>query len=363
MRRLPTIFLIFCSAVYSQVSVADTAEICADCSTEAKAQQFAKTMTNSLQCTPVFGQDVSCSSQSKVVVFVDKNSGQAYKYNVYHQPTAPWAAQAERIDMHPDQVESFRILTAFYRDVNESIIASSMSVEALLGSNWQSIPKLQNRSGTTAQSSETQATGNCPTDSALAALLDPNKLEDIQTSATVQIGTNLLSQNNQINLNPVKINDSYSLTFKGFTSNISATGTNRTPSFAATFGNTERVTSISDYLVYNVSIVGYDFQDMPIVSYTLSDASRVAGYSLGALKGQNGPLLIDNACIENRLDQAVAQGVITSVSTPIAGSGGGGGSSGTDTETGGIPTGGGGGCKIVDFFQGGQRLYTFRMCS
>lgn len=358
MRRLPTIFLIFCSAVYSQVSVADTAEICADCSTEAKAQQFAKTMANPLECTPIFGQDVSCSSQSKVVVFVDKNSGQAYKYNVYHQQTAPWAVQAERIDMHPVQVESFRILTAFYRDVNESIIASSMSVEALLGSNWQSIPKLQNRSGTTAQS-----TGNCPTDSALAALLDPNKLSEIRSEANLQIGTNLLSKNNHINLNPVKINDSYSLTFYGFSSNISATGENRTPSFVVDFEKTERQTSISDFLVYTVNILGYNKQNMPVVNFTLSDASRVAGYSLGALKGQNGPLLIDNACIENRLDQAVAQGVITSVSTPIAGSGGGGGSSGTDTETGGIPTGGGGGCKIVDFFQGGQRLYTFRMCS
>ena len=357
MRRLFTVGLVFCTAVYSHLSHAATAEICSDCSTEAKAQQFAKSMANPLQCSPVFGQDMSCTSQTKTVLFVDKASGQVYQYQVYHQPAAPWSTQVKRINLHPDQEEGFRILTQFYRDVNSSIVASSKTVAALLGTHRQNNQTVQNQATVSPQTTDT-----CPADTALAALLDPNQLEDIQTNATVQIGTNLLNKNNQINLNPVKINDSYSLTFKGFSSNISATGGNRTPSFAVTFTSTERITSISDYLVYGVSIVGYDLQNMPIINYTLSDASRIAGYSLGALKGQNGPLLIDNSCIQDRLDQAVAQGVVTSVSTPIAGSSGGGGGSSGGTGIGGIPTGGGGGCQIVDFFQGGQRLYTFRIC-
>lgn len=350
----------------ANMSHAETAEICSDCATETKAQQFATSMANPLQCSPVLGEDVSCSSQPKTVLFVDKTSGQAFKYQVSHQATPPWNVQAQRLSMPPDQEESFRILTRFYRDMNEAISDASMNVEQLLSGNRKAaVVSAASSKHNGVVSLQTSST--CPSDTALAALLDPNKLRDIQTQATIQIGTNLLSQNNEINLNPRKINNTYSLTFKGFSSSLSATGTNRSPPFAATFSNSERITSLSDYLVWDVSIVGYDFQNMPIVNYTLNDASRVAGYSLGALKGQSGPLLIDNACIEERLDQAVAQGVVTSSSTPVGGSGGGSGApkvTGNDSSTGGIPTGGGGGgCQIVDFFQGGQRLYTFRICN
>ena len=68
----------------------------------------------------------------------------------------------------------------------------------------------------------------CPTDTALATLLDPNKLSDARTEALVKIG------------NP------------------------RTESYILNFSESERTSSIFDRLVFSVDVVGFNTNDRVI---------------------------------------------------------------------------------------------------
>ncbi len=331
---------------------AETAVICESCGTESAAQSFAKSKANPLECSPIFDFEVSCQSQSKIVTFVDANSGQAYKYNVFHERHAPWNVQAERIALSSAQEQSFDVLMKFIRDWNSSVRNASTSAAQLLNSS--SISPLSDVDFL-------QSSGGCPSDTALSALTNPNTLDEIKTTASLEIGLNLTSKNNDLNLNPVKINKNYSLTFMGIGSTITTEGTTRNPSFVVSFDESERASSRKDFLAYSVNILGYDTQNLPILEFSLSDSSQVAGYTLGGLKGNNGPLQIDNDCIEDRFETAVNQGVLTPQTTSTGGTGGGSNPDpiGSPGGTWSFPSGG---CRIVEFFQGGSKLYTFRYC-
>jgi hypothetical protein len=340
--------IVFFSLFVCNFVNAETAIICGNCSTESAALSFAKSKTNPLECSPVFGADITCKSRSKIVTFVDANSGQAYKYNVFHESTPPWNVQAEKVALTADRKESFRRLMAFINDTNNSISEASSDIDQLIG-----ILALKSPRGDVSLNS----TETCPANTALNTLTNPNTLDFIQERASIEIGTRMISKNNDINLNPVKINNSWSLSFKGLSSTIFADSASRNPSFIVTFNESERVGSRKDFFAYSVNILGFDEQNIPIINFTLSDASRVAGYTLGALKGNNGPLEITNECVQEKFEEAVNAGVLTSRSTPVGGSGGG------ISES--PPDGGGSyqpSCQIVDFYQSGRRLYTFRLC-
>jgi hypothetical protein len=327
---------------------AETAVICENCSTESAALSFAKSKTNPLECAPVFGADITCQSRSKIVTFVDANSGQAYKYNVFHENTPPWNVQAEKVALTADREESFRRLMTFIKDTNNSVSEASSDFDQLIGFSALKSPQ----GNVPSNSAET-----CPVKTALSTLTNPNTLDFIQERASIEIGMRMISKNNDINLNPVKINNSWTLSFKGLSSTILADSASRNPSFIVTFNESERVSSRKDFFAYSVNILGFDEQNIPIINFTLSDASRVAGYTLGALKGNNGPLDITNECVQEKFEEAVNAGVLTSRSTPVGGSGGGMPGSPPDGGSYYQPS-----CEIVDFYQSGKRIYTFRIC-
>ncbi|RUO31559.1 hypothetical protein CWE12_00740 [Aliidiomarina sedimenti] len=336
---------------FSSITFAETAVICESCSTESAAEAFAKSNANTLQCSSEFGPDITCQSINKVITFVDSNSGQAYKYNVFHERDFPWSVQAERIPLSSDREESFRILMKFVRDSNSAITEASADSHEILGS--------FNISSSSANRSS-NSDGACPTDTALSALTNPNTLDSIQNRAAIEIGTKLISRNNDLNLNPVKIDRSYSLSFLGLTSSILADSASRDPSFIVTFDESERPGSRKDFFAYQVSILGFDEQNLPIMNFNLLGASQVAGYRLENLSGSSGSLAIENECVKERLEEAVNNGVLTPA-VNLGGSAGG--------EPAPAPPGPGwtfptsGGCQIVDFYQGGTLLYTFRVCS
>lgn len=347
-KTLACLSLLSSSAVF-----AETAEICESCGTESEAKSFAKTKANPLECSPVFDPNMTCKSRNKIVTFVDANSGQAYKYNVYHEADYPWNVQADKMTMSPNREESYRILMKFVRDSSRAINQSSTGANQLIGPmNFNSI----------AGHSSLSSSGSCPSGTALNALTNPNTLDYIKTKASIEIGTRLISDNNDLNLNPVKINNSYSLSFMGLNSTIEADGSTRNPSFVVTFDQSEREGSRKDFLAYSINILGYDEQNLPIVNFKLSNASQVAGYTLGGLKGNNGPLELTNSCVKQKFEEAVNAGVLNPTTSNIGGTGGGGGMP-YDPPSGGwsFPTSGG--CKMVEFSQSGRTLYTFRICS
>jgi len=337
--------LFLCTFVY-----AETAIICDNCSTESTALSFAKSKANQIECSSAFSSKKTCQSQSKIVTFVDFSSGKAYKYNVFHESTYPWNVKAEKMILTTDRKESFKKLIFFIKDINNSISEASSELGRVVGSSY--LNSLQK--STYSKSAET-----CPVNTALSALTNPNTLDFIQDRASIEIGTRMISKNNDINLNPVKINNSWTLNFKGFNSTIIADGAKRNPSFVVSFNDSERTSSRQDFFAYSVNILGYDEQSIPIINFTLSDSSRVSGYALGALKGNNGPLEITNKCVQEKFEEAVNAGVLTSRATPISGSGGG------IPESPSIGSGSGSyqpSCQIIDFHQNGIRLYTFRLC-
>lgn len=146
---------------------------------------------------------------------------------------------------------------------------------------------------------------------------------------------------------------------------MTSEGATRASSYAVTFSQSERTTSLSDVLVFDTNIPAYKSDGMPAGSLTINEgASRVAGFSLAELRGANGPLLIENECLEERFEAAAAMGIISMNTTDI-----GGGGTGTGTPPGddnGLPSHPGGiagfSCQLIEFFQNGRLMYTFRVC-
>lgn len=134
----------------------------------------------------------------------------------------------------------------------------------------------------------------------------------------------------------------------------------RNPSFVVTFDGSGAATSLQDYLLFTVDVLGYDANNIPITDFNLSDSSRVAGFTLSRLRGENGPVPLDNECVETRLVEAVNMGLLTVKTSSVGGNGGAGGGEDNGVS---FPVSGDIGCQIVDFFQSGEHIYIFKICS
>lgn len=351
---------VFLSLLLPTIASAQTAQMCTTCSTESSARSFAKTQANPLECSPTFDMNVQCSSRSKEVLLVDVATGNSYRFNVFHEQQAPWNLRAERLGLSANAKEAYRILMQFHKDLNASIIEASDAYQAAGSLSVNSFSKSDFYNKTSSANS-----GNCPTNTALSTLLDPNKLSDLRTIATTEIGTGLLAKNNDLNLKPTKTNRSYGLAYRGAQYSTTSEGAARTSSYTETFSQSEHTTSLSDALVFDAEIVAYKSDGMPAVTLTINEeASRVAGFVLAELKGGNGSLLIENECLEERFEEAAAMGIISMKTTDI-----GGGGTGTGTPPGddnGLPSHPGGiagsSCQLIEFFQNGHLMYTFRVC-
>ena len=341
---------------------ADSALLCIDCSGPNKARAFATSKANRLICDQDFGPQKTCSSRNKIVTLVDRDSGKAYRYNVYHEPDAPWNVHADRIALNDNMEEGFAVLTKFYRDLGSAITSSSSNISHLNGS----INNVNNTSSTYVQAKTT----NCPTQTALSTITDASAMQNVEDVARLEIAANLSSKNNDTNLHPLKKNNTYSLNFMGIGLSIIDKASSRNPSFVVTFDGSGAATSLQDYLLFTVDVLGYDANNIPITDFNLSDSSRVAGFTLSRLRGENGPVPIDNECVETKLEEAVNMGLLTVKTSSVGGSGGAGGGEGSGGKGSGgkgsgasFPVSGGMGCQIVDFFQSGEHIYTFKICS
>ena len=354
MRKLLTFLSL--STVSIPVS-ADSALLCTDCSDPNKAKTFATSRANRLMCEQTeapqtLRTDKFCSSKSKIVTFVDRDSGKAYRYNVYHEPDAPWSVNANKIALSNNMEEGFSILTKFYRDLGSAIKSASSNISNLN----DSTTNLNDASSTYAQAKTT----NCPTQTALTTVMDPYAMQNVEDLARLEIAAELSRENNRIALNPIKKDKIYSLNFKGLNLNIYDNTRSKNRSFVVAFGHSEKTSSFQDFLLFTVDILGYDANNIPITNFNLSDSSRVAGFTLSRLRGENGPVPIDNECVETRLEEAVNMGLLTVKTSSVRESGG---ASGGEESGVSFPVPGGSGCQILDFVQGGEHIYTFKICS
>ncbi|GFD89493.1 hypothetical protein KUL152_17190 [Tenacibaculum sp. KUL152] len=353
-KLLPTLALAMSLSSFG--AFAGNAELCENCSSQDAAKSFAKTFANAPQCSDYFDNGYQCSSKNKIVTVVDSGSAKPYRFNVYHEQDYPWNVRADSLSIPSDERFLLTDLARFFKALSEAI--SDASQGAAMSNNQLGVVVMNN--------SVTAASSSCPTGTALETLLDPNKLDAIRTVASMEIGTNLLSKVNQYNVAKHKsyhsFNGSVSGSYKGISATINSNQNTRIPAWVKNFGTSERQTSRSDFLAYRVEVIAYDNQGLPVIELTMSDSSQLAGYTLGALKGNSGPLKIENECVKQKFEYSVAQGIFTKQVTAI----GDGGIFGPPSDGSGDGSTGGGAlfpsCSITDFYQGGRRLYTFRTC-
>ena len=331
-------------------SAAETAIFCDSCVNSSVASSVAKSYSPSLQCsssdggTPVFDEGLSCSSAIKKVTLINPSNGATYAFNVHHQSIPPWDVVAEVTSISTDANYAFSELAKFHRAWLSSIES------AMIANNVNN-----NYTSKNTQPLSVSSTSTCPVGTALDTISDPSKLADLEMAMRLEIGMNYMSQNNNLNLNPRLNSEGYGVSYKGMQYSAKFGPLDKKPVYVRTFDVSENPSSMEDSLAFYVNIIGYNSDNMPLVNFELSDASLVAGYSLKALKGTNGPLLLDNPCIQGKLDSLVNNGALTKTTTPIGGS----------TPE---PSPGGGGigyqpsCQIVEFHQSGMHLYTFRLC-
>lgn len=333
-----------------KVLLAKDALICLDCAAVADANAIAKTLANELQCSAQFDPNYNCSSQNKIVTLVDRDTGNTFKFNVYHDQNFPWTVNASELSISSNDRNAFRELAKFWKALGESIANANASGNVSTNNNT-----------TSSQSTDTNSSNDsCPTDTALQALVDPNQLEHIQSVAMAKIGTGLVERYNESNLQPQQNQETASLNAYGFTYSVSSQANTRLPFYVEGFPNSERPSSVSDYLLFQVTTLAYNANGLPIIAFELSDASRIAGYSLAGLRGKNGPLEIDNQCVKDRLQEAVDNGILTQTSTEISStplSSNEGGALNPDGSVGFSQV-----CDLIEFYQGGLKRYTFRTC-
>ena len=194
----------------------------------------------------------------------------------------------------------------------------------------------------------------CPENTALATLLDANKMARLHTSARVDLMAGLSSYQagrlSELTAKNAKGDEGvYSLTLKGLTSSLKSpdSPTETYPYYSVTFNEMEQPNIVSDNLVFKVGFRGLDANNVPLISLTLDEAASTVGggYTVEALGGAHGTLTIENDCLLARLGQLSSIGSVTQ--TPIGGGESPGG--GTGGGSGGSIGGDGGGSEFCTF--------------
>ena len=207
-------------------------------------------------------------------------------------------------------------------------------------------------------------TETCPTNTALATLVDSSKMSDLVSAARLEITAGIKDyQTGRLSEiaahGPVKNENTWALNFYGVNSTLKEPSTGATyPYYIATFNEMEREAPVSDNLTFKVEFRGLNENNQAVVSLDLDPGSSYVGggYSISQLGGQFGALRITTPCVLAKLDQLKALGGVSS--TPVGGGetnpGG-----GTTPPSGGGDTGGGGQYCTYTFYQSGYPNMTW----
>ncbi|WDE06120.1 hypothetical protein SG34_004095 [Thalassomonas viridans] len=199
---------------------------------------------------------------------------------------------------------------------------------------------------------------SCPTNTALATVIDSSKMSDLLIKARLEITLGIKDyQTGRLNEiaahGPEKNDNTWALNFHGVNSTIKEPSAGVTyPYYIATFDEMERSSPLSDNLTFKVEFRGINPHNQAVVSLDLDPGSSTVGggYTLSQLAGQYGALRITDPCVLAKLDQLKTLGGVSS--TPIGGGGGNPGG-GTNPPNGGGDTGGNGQYCTYTFRQSG----------
>ncbi len=114
-------------------------------------------------------------------------------------------------------------------------------------------------------------------------------------------------------MNPSAANETISISTGLANYSVTTAKNGRKATFLVSFENSEivgpRVTD--DFLLFDVTILAYTPNNMPVLRFTLNKESRVANTSLSELAGMSGSLSLTNKCQKDKLDKLVEDGDLT----------------------------------------------------
>ncbi|WP_018982148.1 hypothetical protein [Salinimonas chungwhensis] len=309
MRKLKTILLISFSAFSLNAFAVKSAIFCRDCDTLPKASEFAQYLADLPICEISVPESANCvSSQWQSTTIVDIESGNAFNFSFHEPHTENASPKIKYFRLSAQDIDGYRQLTGFVRAAEDSVRKASGKL-IKISSGMQ--PK-------TAQTTTSVAVERCPTDTALSALLNASQMEQIHHAAFIRISTELSQRSGTERLEGTIGPEKAAVTINDNRYLGSFAHTTPPHVYYIYFENTERSSPIQDYLAYHVEIIAPGMNKLPTMTFNLIDDSRVAGYTLGGLKGENGPLLIENDCIVEKFKGAVSRGQLLETKTALA---------------------------------------------
>ncbi|MGI2259923.1 hypothetical protein [Shewanella sp. GXUN23E] len=338
-------------AILPLSAIATDGYLCSDCTSQTAAQSVAlRDHVPKLICVnpnPDFelelGGKLVCGSTPNKIALVNPNSGQVFTFSVGHLA----ANNQPHLFNHSISDNDRNLFSA------AGIIYKNFKV-AVDGVNQS---RLNEISGNT----QTSRSNTCPDNTALAALVDPNKMVALENQIRAQLMGNSVAMGNiQTELNR---NDAF-----GSISDLGITVGNGFGQILVNNSKTDPITRIhwgfreseggeflSDFLLFDIKKLRNDLGSEPIIlDITLNDLSRVAGdYTISHLKGKYGPVQFEDPCIVDKLEQLGLTGEFKNSQ---------GGPTQFPDDHNQQPEGGGSieTCTIY-FYQSGRLLYVFRL--
>ena len=283
--------------------------MCDSCYTVEDAKKAASKYTYPLNCETDLGPNgqgfldeyVQCSSKERRVVILNSVTKKIYGFRVSHQNIDPWAVRVISRQLDSEEVLVYKNMIALRRAFFEAVHEASFNQNAHIKSFRQRTLSSENYGQT------------CPTDTAFDTLHDPDKMHRLKVVATGEIGLNLMNKINAINMNPSAANETISISTGLANYSVTTAKNGRKATFLVSFENSEivgpRVTD--DFLLFDVTILAYTPNNMPVLRFTLNKESRVANTSLSELAGMSGSLSLTNKCLKDKLDKLVEDGDLT----------------------------------------------------
>jgi len=280
---------------------AEEAFFCKECTSSENAKSIAKLKyAPKLQCnssdpfSPPTPDDAICGSVARNIILVNPEKKSIYSYRVGHSNQAPrYPVMAWDRALSNQDISGYSMV-AEYLATYESGIQIATSNAYISKSNTSYVAS---RPGTT----------TCPTDTALSTLVNPNEMSNLEDLMTLSIMVGMENSPGYGVMDKLESssisNTGAGITFGRTNYNVAWSDTTKKPIITWPFANSEELSSIKDYLLFDIESLGRDHNNVPILKFSLSDESRVAGVKLSHLRGKHGPLTITNPCVLNRLGE------------------------------------------------------------
>lgn len=328
------------------IAVTIDAKFCSNCTNTQEARAEAMKYAPPLQCTTngqaFFGPDLSCTSTPKSVIFVNPDTDQVFSFTVSHQDYGPWGLVVTQQSLSLDVIDGLVLASKKTRDFR------------------QSLDLLNDNNFFVVQGAITNNMSECPIDTALHTLSQPNFLNDAEIRARLAVAEGWDRVKND---STIFSKFGIGLQYKGIGINVELDPSSQQPMvLVETYYNSEVESPFNDYLVYNITKISDTGPDsLPIVELSLSTSSRIAGVSINSGRTK---AFVNSICAKKKFEAWVNND--TQATLVNEGGGNGGGFGVTDPN---IPNDGNiigaGNCSTIIYRQHGNNpvVYTFFVCN